>query len=307
MITWSILMIGRMTWRTVLSIAVVATTARAEMGEFDRLEGEALARIVRSETVTRLMSLSFQDLDALPAVLTDVRAPLLVVKTGEGHYTRIIATAGLRKAPGEARAPLAVFVLERFDTFESGASGSRLARGAGVVLFDGFQIDLDSGLIVPAGQGGDLECVKGGKNGLILRPLASSLLFCVTKPLSQTGAAKGPSPGKAIVAADFAGRYTLFADGRWTGRLEIDVADDRSITGRFRSEPNGNSYPVTGDVATDPPHKAEFIIKFPRSQQNYEAYLWTEGKNVLAGTFVMQERRLGFFAVREGSRSPLLP
>jgi hypothetical protein len=280
---------------------LAATIATAAGGEFDRLEGEALARAARSEAAKPVASLRLNDLDALPAALGDTRAAFLIVKTGQGNYARVLASQALRKpADGQAEA-IPVLVLERFDTFEPGRSGSRLAKGAGAILFEGFQIDLDTGLIVPAGQGGDLELGKDA-SGPVLRPVGKAELITLTKPLPAAAAAPGPSPGKAVVPGDFAGRYTLHADGRWSGLLELSVAADRTITGRFRSEANGTSYPVAGEVSAETPQKATFTVKFPRTEQLYEAFLWTEGKNALAGSFKMLERDYGFVAVREGSR-----
>src|SRR5262249_60888076 len=96
------------------------------------------------------------------------------------------------------------------------------------------------------------------------------------------------------------GRYRLLADGRWAGLLELKVGGDRVLTGRFRSESLGTSYPVQGEVSAEPPNKVEFTVKFPRAEQAYEGYLWSDGKWALAGTFRMQGRSYGFFAVREG-------
>lgn len=292
---------------TLVALAVFfVATVGGRAGEFDRLEGEALARAARSDAARKWTSLSFKDLDALPPALTDNRAAFLLVRTAPGNYARILASPGLRKAPGSDGPGVPIMVLERYDTFEPGGSGSRLARGAGVVLFEGFQIDLDTGLIVPPGQGGDLEFVKGG-DGPALKPLGASALMTMTKPLPRSAAAAGPSPGKAVLPGDFSGRYTLYADGRWTGRLEIQVDADRQVGGRFRSEANGTSYPVTGEVSAESPPKARFRVKFPRTEQDYDALLWTEGKNVLAGSFVMLDRAYGFFAVREGSKPPWEP
>ncbi len=140
---------------------LAATPARA--GEFDRLEGDALAHASqRHEDAKRHESLSFRAAHAeqLTPVLSDTRAAFLVVKTGQGNYTRILATPALRKPPGGEGEPVPVIVLDKFDTFEPGKSGSRLARGAGLILFEGFQVDLDTGHVVPSGQGGDLELRK---------------------------------------------------------------------------------------------------------------------------------------------------
>jgi hypothetical protein len=104
-----------------------------------------------------------------------------------------------------------------------------------------------------------------------------------------------------VVPADFSGRFTLHADGRWTGRLDLEALPDRSLRGRFRTEPNGTSYPVAGEISAETPHNAHFTVKFPRTEQTYDAFLSTEGKSSLAGTFTMLDRTYGFYAVREAS------
>jgi hypothetical protein len=279
---------------------LVAATTRG--GEFDRVEGDLLGRIVAGDGVTPRQSLGLRAIEGLPAALRDTRSAFLIVKTGQGNLARILAVPGLRKPPeGEGEA-VPVFVLERFDTFVPGKSGSRLARGAGVILFDGFQIDLDSGQIVPRGQGGDLEFQKGDADGPALKTLGQSTLYTLTKPVALDVAATGPSPGKMVIPGDFTGRFQLSADGRWTGLLQLEAAPDHKLTGQFRSDANGTSYAISGTVSADVPNRATFTIQFPRTVQEYDAYLATEGKNALAGTFVMLGRTFGFHAIREGTR-----
>lgn len=284
-----------------LTFASALLASAAMGGEFERIEGDLLPRLLKGEGVKTRPSLNFKDLEALPPALADSRLPFFVVKTGQGNYARVIATPALRKPAEGAKDAIPVLVLDRYDTFEPGKSGSRLAKGVNVLLFDHFQIDLDSGQIVPPGQGGDLEVIKEGDSGLTLKPLGDSTITTFASPIKRPADSSGPSPGKAILPGDFAGRYKLHADGRWTGLLELQVGDDRQISGRFRSESNGTTYPVNGQIAADSPHKAHFTIKFPRTEQEYDAYLWTQGKNVLAGSFIMTERTFGFFAIREGT------
>ena len=289
-----------------LAALCVAWTAACSAvgGEFDRLEGESLASATKSRDSQRHAALSLAEIDALPAALADTRQAFLVVKTGMGNYSRLLVSAALRKpATGDGPA-LPVLVLERFDTFEPGASGSRLARGVGVILFDRFPIDLDSGLIVPQGQGGDLEFVSAGAVRGVLKSLSGSALFTLAKPLPRSPAAPGPSAGKGVLPGDFSGRYTLCADGRWSGLLELRVAADRQVSGRFRSEPNGTVYPVAGQVSAETPQRATFTIKFPRTEQEYDAFLFTEGKSALTGSFLMGDRTFGFYATR-GEPSPV--
>ena len=286
---------------------LILTVPSAFGGEFDRLEGDALARIAKSNDSQSHAALSVQELDSLPIGLAETRAAFAVVRTGQGNYARLLVSPALRKSMGGDGQALPVVVLERFDTFEPGASGSRLAKGANVVLFEGFQIDLDSGLIVPPGQGGDLEFVKAGKGGGSLKALGSSVLITLTKPMPNAPAQPGPSPGKSVLPGDFSGRFTLFADGRWSGMLELQVSDDRQLSGRFRSEANGTSYPVKGQVSAETPQKAAFTIKFPRSEQQYDAFLFSAGKTTLAGSFLMGDRPFGFYAIRGEVRSRQAP
>jgi hypothetical protein len=105
-----------------------------------------------------------------------------------------------------------------------------------------------------------------------------------------------------VRAGDFAGRYHLFANGQWSGTLDLKVDDAGGVSGRFRSDSSGAAYPVSGQAAPDVAHKVSFHIKFPRTQQNYEGFLWTEGKGAIAGRMTMLDRAYGFFAVRDGGR-----
>ncbi|GAC1449703.1 MAG: hypothetical protein NVSMB9_33690 [Isosphaeraceae bacterium] len=284
-----------------LALATLLLPVLCQADEFDRIEGGLLTRAARAEETRSRKSLSLKDLDALPPLLNDSRSPFFLVKTSEGNLARILASPALRKTcePGKT---LPVVVLDRFETFAPGKAGARLASGAGLLLFDSFQIDLDSGQVVPPGQGGDLTYQHDAQGGPALVALdKSSILTLSRSPLSRH-LATGPSPGRAILPTDFAGRYRLFADGRSAGLLEIEVAPDRTLTGKLRSEPNGSSYPLSGAIASARPHHATFTLKFPRTEQTYQAYLGTEDKNVLAGTFTLLDRTYGFFAVREGAR-----
>lgn len=285
---------------------VLLFSLASDAGEFDRLEGEALSKATISTDAVAHESLDFRAIDALPPGLPDSRSAFLIVKTDAGNYTRLLVSPGLRKptAGGEA---VPIVVIDRFETFEPAKSGSRVARGAGVALFEAFQIDLDTGLVVPTGQGGDLEFAKGDKASVSLRPVKPSKLFSLSHPLPRSTAAPGPSTGKAVLPGDFAGRYVLHADGRWTGLLELEAAADRSLKGRFRSEANGTAYPITGEVSSAVPNKAAFKVQFPRSEQEYDAFLSTEGKGFLSGSFVMGDRTFGFYATRESAETKAGP
>jgi hypothetical protein len=170
------------------------------------------------------------------------------------------------------------------------------------MLFDGFQFDLDGGQVVPPGLGGDIVFLTQGPEGPRLVALDGSRLYTLEKPPPSPSPTPGkPSAGRTVVPADFAGSYNLMANGQWSGSLALAVDQAGVISGHFRSDKNGASYPVTGQVAADIPQKIMFAVQFPRARQTYEGFLWTEGKNVIAGSLSMLDHPYSFVAVREGA------
>jgi hypothetical protein len=289
----------RMAWLTCLLLGAIS--ARGD--EFERIEGEALAGVPRSKDATPHEGLTLREIDALPTLLRDARSPLLIATTDQGNFTRILVTPAFRKSAGGEGKPVPVLVLERFDTFEGGNIGTRLARGKDLLLFDGFQVDLDSGQVVPEGQGGDLKFVVGEKENPRLIALGKAKLYTLSKaPAVAMTESPRPSSGRAVIPTDFTGRYRLFANGQWSGTLELKVDREGAVSGRFRSDLNGTSYPVEGRAAADVPQKITFTITYPRTRQDFDGLIWTDGKGALAGTLTMLDRAYGFFAIREGGR-----
>ena len=225
------------------------------------------------------------------------------MKTDQGNLARLLVSPAFRKQPGNQAKPLPVLMLERFDTFESGNLSTRLAHGKELLLFDGFQFDLDSGQVVPEDQGGDLkfEAANGSPSLVALGSVEISTLKRAPVTTKEE-AAGGPSTGRAVLATDYAGRFRLYANGQWSGTLDLKVDPQGAISGRFRSDLNGTSYEVDGQVAREIPPRAEFTIRFPRSRQEFDGHLWTEGKGAMAGTLRMLDRSYGFFAIREGGK-----
>lgn len=271
-------------------------TARA--GGYEDLDVKALRKL--AEGAAR-PSISSNDLIGLPALFRDTRSALLVVKTDQGNYARVLVSVELQTPQKDGAEPTTVFAIERFETFDPSRPGTRRARGRDMVLFEGFQLDLDSGQIVPEGFGADLRHRKGEKPELI--SLGESKLY-IPEQLSPSaaGAASQPSPGRVVVPSDFAGRYRLYSNGQWTGTLDLAVDPKGVATGTFRSDLQGSTYAVTGQVEAATPGKILFSITFPRSRQEFEGYLWNEGKGAMAGTTSLLERTFGFFAIREGGK-----
>lgn len=277
---------------------------RAQSDDFSRIAGPFLAELTRRSDRRSHVSLTTGELEALPDVLPRLRSALLIVKTDEGNLAKLLVTSGLRKPkPGAKPSPLLpVLVLERFETLEANNYLSFKARGKEIVLFGEFPYDLDSGQVVPEGMGGDIVFTSAGGNGPRLLALGDARIYTFDRSVLPPSVARGrPSSGRIVEPGDFTGSYHLIANGQWSGNLEIDAKEGGEVTGRFRSDLNGSVYPVSGKIAADKPQRIGFTIQFPRAQQVYDGLLWTEGKNVLAGTFTMLERPYSFVAVRDGA------
>lgn len=287
--------------RILLSLLLLPTLALAD--EFDRLEGQALSNAVKGQDAQPHDQLTTTEIGNLTPVLRGLRSAVILAKTDQGNPARLIVSPALRKPADGKGDPLPILVLERFDTFEAGPATTKVARGRDVILFDNFRYDLDTGQVVPDGQGGDLQFVAKGDGGPKLVTTGGAKLFTLSKsPVAASGTSGQPSTGRAILPNDFAGRFRLFANGQWSGALELKVADHGVVTGRFQSDQTGTSYPVTGQVGPESPERIHFAITFPRSRQEFDARLWTEGKGAMAGTVSLLNNEYGFFALREGGR-----
>jgi biopolymer transport protein ExbD len=287
---------------------IVAAAASARADEFDRLGGHTLATLLRDPQTRNHAALSFRELEALPSVLRDTRSALLIARTDQGNLARMLVAPGFRKPPGGKGPLVPVLVLERFETFDAGSPGTRLARGKDLMLFGGFRFDLDTGQIVPEGLGGDLVFNALGEEDGTLGVIAPAKLSTLEKAPSVPSADPGlPSVGHTVVPADFSGRYHLAVNGQWSGLLDLAVDPAGVVSGKFQSESSGSVYPVGGKVDAEAPQKLKFSVQFPRTRQDYTGLLWSEGKNVLAGTVTMLDREFGFVALREGARLSLDP
>jgi len=281
-----------------LMVFVLTSTSQAD--QFESIDGKALLATTKGPEAKLVDRLTMRDLGALPNLLKETRATLLIATTTKGNVTRLLVTPELRKPEGGGE-PFPVFLLERFDTFDIEDLSARIAKGREMVLFPGFQVDLDTAQVVPEGRGGDLAFVNN--NGLALVALKGAKLYTLEKaPDPDPTKPPQPIPGRSVVPRDFAGRYRLFANGQWSATLDLAVASKNEVTGQFRSDTHGSSYPVTGEVAVDVPNKVTMTVKFPRARGEFEGYLWTEGKGAMAGTFRLNDRTFGFFAIREGGR-----
>lgn len=284
----------------ILMNSLTFAPAFASPDEFDRFDGEELIAATKREKGEGIERLTLAELGALPNVLKEARAALVVVKTDQGNVGRLLLSSAFRKNPKGTSEPVPVLVLERFDTFEAPRAKVRLAGGRDLLLFDGFEVDLDAGLIVPPGQGGDLKFLAGGPDGSILRAIGSARIHPLKSAPDLKKREPGkPSPGKTIEFEDYSGRYRLIADGKAAGTLELKVNGQGAVSGRFRSDETGGVYDLKGEVGSS--RSIRFRISYPRVSQSFEGWLWREGKNAFAGSARMLDRSASFIAVREGA------
>jgi len=284
----------------VLGFLLIAGSAWAD--DFDRLEGKVLSELANDPNAKPRERLTLKDLGNQPSLLAGVRSPLVLAKTEQGNYARMLVSAGFRRSADDKKELIPILVIERFDTLEAGPATSRIAKGRDVVLFDGFQFDLDTGIVVPGGQGGDIAFSAKGEGGPVLSALKGTTLYTLDKSPLAPLAADALTPGRAVKPRDFQGHFQMVADGQWSGRVELLVADDGSVSGRFRSDQTGGSYKIVGALTPDEPNRITFSVDLPRSRLEFDGRLWTEGKGAIAGIVTLLDRAYGFVAVREGGR-----
>ena len=295
-------MIRRWGWLWIFSMLfAVIPASRAD--QFELMDGPMLARLIKGTTVTARPGLTMADLGAMPALLRDSRSALVLAKTEQGNLARMLLSVELRKPASGVGEPTTVVVVERLDTFDAAEHSTRLTTRKDILLFDGFLLDLDTGQVVPTGHGGDLTFHSGANTAPRLDVVGPATMYTLSQaPTFDDSKVPQPTPGRAVVPADFAGRYRLFANGQWSGTLDLQVGQRGVVTGKFRSDLHGTAYPVTGQAGVEVPQKLQFAISFPRARQEFEGYLWGEGKGAMAGTASLLDRPSGFFAVREGAR-----
>jgi hypothetical protein len=173
-----------------------------------------------------------------------------------------------------------------------------VASSKNVYLFANFRLNLDLGQIVPEEGGGDLRFVVDGDK-LHAEPLGKAKVYLLTKPLPDATPKNAPKlvVGDTFEARYYNGTYKLHDDGRRSGTLTLKVEDGGELSGSYYSDKDGAKYEVKGRI-TMPLHTCEFVIKFPRSEQNFRGWLFTGDGKALVGSSKLVDREAGFYATR---------
>ncbi|MBI1900828.1 MAG: hypothetical protein HYS13_06920 [Planctomycetia bacterium] len=279
----------------VLTAALLVAAAPAlGLDTFDRHTAYWLDQVTKKGTAVAEMS--SRQAAELKFLGPDVSAPCVVVRTGDGNVAKALVSFGFRKSDPK---PVPVVVIERFVTYDRDRPNIALAAGKNVMLFPGFQFDLDIGQVVPDKLGGDLSFNDQRR----LLPLGEAKLFGLSgSALPAADEASEPSAGPGVLPRDFAGTWIVDADGRLKGKWTLAVDDEGNVDGQHLSDETQSTFTLSGKITEG--NRLQCEVQFANAAQAFDLYLWTGHKTHMAGTTLQQDRKLGVFAVRESKKKP---
>ncbi len=271
---------------------------------FDHYTNPVLGKVPTAAGVKELKKLTPALILEHDRVLPGNSAALVVVETNDGLRSKLLVQAARHRINDEAQTQVPILLIERFVTYRERHERTVRATGQNIYLFSGFHFNLEIGQIMPKELGGDLRFSaevnpRTGKQEVYLEPLGKAKLYLLTKPLPEAAPKKGPKlvVGEKFETRFFTGKYKLYDDGRRSGSLELTVDDDGDVAGAFYSDKDGRKYSVTGKVGT-PKHSIQFTIKYPRTEQNFQGWLFTGDAKALTGSSKIEGREAGFYALR---------
>lgn len=277
-------------------VGVILVPAIARADAFDHYTNPVLAKASASANVEKVAKVTRAQLVATNDVLPAVSGSMLIVRTNEGRWAKVLVQPGQQKIGDDKRLP--IVSIDRFATYREGEERATLAKGANVRLFADFRFSLDIGQIVPAGVEADLA-FKADETGVYLAPVGKAEIYLLTKHVAE-GSPK--EDGKLAIGETFSpvffnGKYKLYDDGRRSGELSLKVRENGAVEGFYYSDKDGRKYDVEGRIG-NPSHAISFQIQFPRTLQFFQGMLFTGDARAISGTSRLQERQTGFYAVR---------
>jgi hypothetical protein len=263
---------------------------------FDRYINTVLARVPKADGAQEIKKLTPALILDNDRVLPNTTGCLITVLTNDNRHSKLLVQTARQKLDANRSVP--ILLIERLVTYREGTDQTIVAQARNVYLFGGFRLSLDLGQVVPEEVGGDLRFVVDGDRYWV-EPLGKAKLFLVTKPLPEAAPKKTTKlvVGETFEPRYFAGTYQLHDDGRRSGKLTLEVKDNGEIAGHYISDKDGQKYEVYGKVGM-PRYAVQFTIKFPRTEQQFQGWLFTGDGKYLTGSSRMQEREAGFVAVR---------
>ncbi len=271
-----------------------STLLRAD--DFDHYLNPILNKAATAKSVKEIKQLTPDLINDHTRGLPRIDATILVVKTNEGRNSKLLVRSARQKIGEDKTIP--ILYIDRFVTYKEGEERTILAAGGKLSLFPGFRFSLDLGQVVPEQLGGDLRLVVAGEK-IYTEPVGKAKLYLLTAPLPEATPKKGPKlvVGETFEPRYFNGKYKLYDDGRRSGELVLKVEEDGTVSGAYYSDRDGQKYEVRGKIGM-PQHSVQFTVKFPRSEQSFQGWLFTGNGKALTGTSRILEREAGFYAVR---------
>ncbi|MCI0378434.1 MAG: hypothetical protein L0215_12565 [Gemmataceae bacterium] len=279
----------------VLVFASAANPARAD--SFDHYYNNILTAAPASQNAEMIKQLSPEIMVQHSRVLPNITATLIVVKTNEGRFCKLLVQPARQKISDTESLP--IVLIERYVTYREGEERTIQAKGENLRLFPDFRLNLDIGQIVPEALGGDLRLVAQ-KDNVFVEPIGKAEMYVVTKHFADANPKKSPKlvVGDKFEPRYFNGTYKIYDDGRRSGTIKLIVNNEGEVSGHYFSDKDGQKYDVSGKIG-NPNHTIQFMITFPRTMQFFNGYLFTGDGRVLTGSSRLQERETGFYAVRQ--------
>lgn len=281
----------------ILLLAFLGLTRSCAAAEvFDYYVNPVLARLVESKGTKKIRQLTTANIVENDRVLPHTRAAFLMVQTNEGRYAKLLVQAARQKIDAARSVPM--LLIDRYVTYKEGEERAVQAEGKNLSLFPGFRLSLDLGQVVPPELGGDLRFIAEGDK-IYTEPVGKAKLYLVAKALPDAVPKKGAKfvAGETFEPRWFNGTYHLRSDGRRSGKLILKVQDNGKVSGSYYSDKDGSKYPVNGRIGI-PKYSIQLTIKFPRSEEIFQGWLFTGDGQAIAGTSRLQEREAGFYAKR---------
>ena len=280
-----------------LTISLIGTAMGQGADRFDSYSRPALIKLLSGSGVVTRKSVGVSDLIDNDRVLPKQTASVLIVKTNGNRLCKLQVVAGRQKVNDTLQLP--VLIIEKFATFKDGEERAISASGSSLAVYSGFRLNLDLGQIVPNDLPADLE-VKSDNGRLFVQSSGKSEIWLVTAPLPDPLPARSARPiaNDKFLVSHWNGNYLLHDDGRRSGSLEISVDAQGELSGFYYSSKDGAKYEVKGKVGPAP-HAVQFGVRFPRSEQIYQGFLFTGDLSAMAGVSRFGDRETGFYAVRK--------
>ena len=282
---------------SVLTLLLISATLRAE--QFDYHTFPVLNKAVTDGAVKEYKEITSEQLGELTGILPDTSSAMLVVVTNDKRFARLLVQPARQKVGTDKFAT--VLLIDKYATFRGTTDRAVQVTGVNTQVYPGLRMSLDVGQIVPESIGGDLMVVANEKdpNQFTVKPIKDAKLYVLTKPIPGVVPKKAPKfvAGEVFETRFFAGKYKMSDDGRRTGELRLEVAENGEVNGVFVSDRDGREYDVTGKAGT-PKHQITFTIKFPATTQTFNGFMFTGNGKGIAGITKLAEREAGFYAER---------